>query len=138
MDEKNLNSLNTEMMTLLRRSAIDKKLGGLDRSSYTLLDHLADCSLLGVKALAERLGLDSSTISRQTAVLESKSYIERVPDQQDGRASNFRITVLGRETLEQAREIRLRRYSQLFEDWSAAECRMFTDMLSKLNRRLGE
>ncbi len=138
MDEKNLNSLNTEMMTLLRRSAIDKKLGGLDRSSYTLLDHLADCSQLGVKALAERLGLDSSTISRQTAVLEAKSYIERVPDQQDGRASNFRITVLGRETLEQAREIRLRRYGQLFEDWSAAECRMFTDMLSKLNRRLGE
>ncbi|MNP26801.1 MarR family protein [compost metagenome] len=138
MDEKNLNSLNTEMMTLIRRSAIDKKLGGLDRSSYTLLDHLAGCPQLGVKALAERLGLDSSTISRQTAVLEAKSCIERVPDQLDGRASNFRITALGRETLEQAREIRLRRYGQLFEDWSAAECRMFTDMLSKLNRKLGE
>lgn len=138
MDEKNLDSLNKEMMTLIRRSAIDKKLGGLDRSSYTLLYHLTGNQQLGVKALAEQLGLDSSTISRQTAVLEVKNYIERVPDQQDGRASNFRITELGRQKLEQAREIRLTRYGQLFEDWSAAECRLFTEMLSKLNRKLAE
>lgn len=137
MDEKNLESLNNEMMTLIRRSTTDKKLGGLDRSSYTLLYHLLGYPQLGVKALAELLGLDSSTISRQTAVLEEKSYVERVPDQQDGRASNFRITGLGREKLEQARTLRLKRYGELFEEWSAEDCRIFTEMLSRLNRRIG-
>lgn len=136
MDEKNLDALNNELMTLIRRSALDKKHGGLDRSSYTLLNYLSSHERTGVKTLAEELGLDTSTISRQTAVLESKNYVVRIPDPQDGRSSYFQITELGAQTLATARQLRLQRYEQIFEDWSPEECHMFRAMLSKLNRKL--
>lgn len=136
MDEKNLDALNNELMTLIRRSTLDKKHGGLDRSSYTLLNYLSSHERTGVKTLAEELGLDTSTISRQAAVLESKNYVVRIPDPQDGRSSYFQLTELGAQTLETARQLRLQRYEQIFEDWSPEECQMFRAMLSKLNCKL--
>lgn len=95
MDDKNLDALNNEMMTLIRRSTLDKKHGGLDRSSYTLLNYLSTHPRTSVKVLAEEFGLDTSTISRQTAVLENKDYVVRIPDPQDGRSSYFKITDRG-------------------------------------------
>ncbi|MDT3425711.1 DNA-binding MarR family transcriptional regulator [Paenibacillus forsythiae] len=136
MEDKNLDLISNEMMTLIRRASLDKKHGGLDRSSYTLLYHLSNRGNIGVKALAEELGLDTSTISRQTSVLESKRYLERIPDPQDGRSSYFQITELGSRKLDEARKIRLDRYGQIFEDWSPQECRTFGDMLARLNRTL--
>ncbi|WP_379156581.1 MarR family winged helix-turn-helix transcriptional regulator [Paenibacillus sp. sgz5001063] len=136
MDDKNLESLNHEMMTLIRRSSLDKKHGGLDRSTYTLLDHLANHKKVGVKALAEVLGLDTSTISRQTSVLESKGYAVRVPDPHDGRSSYFDITQLGTRKLEEARNIRLKRYGEIFEDWSPEDCQTFSALLARLNQKL--
>jgi DNA-binding MarR family transcriptional regulator len=138
MDEKNLDALNNEMMTLIRRSTLDKKHGGLDRSSYTLLNYLSSHDKTGVKALAEEFGLDTSTISRQTAVLTGKDYAVQIPDPQDGRSSYFQITELGLETLAKARAIRLQRYEQIFGDWSPEECQTFRKMLAKLNRKLTE
>ncbi|WP_310830713.1 MarR family winged helix-turn-helix transcriptional regulator [Paenibacillus pedocola] len=138
MDEKNLDALNNEMMTLIRRSTLDKKHGGLDRSSYTLLHYLSRHDKSGVKALAEELGLDTSTISRQTAVLESKDYVVRIPDPQDGRSSYFQITEFGAQTLANARRLRLQRYEEIFEEWSPEECQTFRTLLAKLNRKLTE
>ncbi|AKG34466.1 MarR family winged helix-turn-helix transcriptional regulator [Paenibacillus durus] len=138
MEDKNLDFISNEMMTLIRRASLDKKHGGLDRSSYTLLCHLSKHGNIGVKALAEGLGLDTSTISRQTSVLEQKGYIERIPDPQDGRSSYFQITEAGSRKLAEARKIRLDRYEQIFKDWSPQECRTFGDMLARLNRTLDE
>lgn len=96
--DKNLETLNHELITLIRLGSLDKKHGGLDRSSYTLLHHLSNHDKVGVKALAEEFGLDTSTISRQTSVLEAKDYVVKVPDPQDGRSSYFQITALGAQT----------------------------------------
>ncbi|WP_019914756.1 MarR family winged helix-turn-helix transcriptional regulator [Paenibacillus sp. HW567] len=135
MDDKNLEALNNELMTLIRHSSLDKKHGGLDRSTYTLLYHLARHEKVGVKLLAEEFGLDASTISRQTSVLETKGYAIRVPDPQDGRSSYFQITELGASKLEEARSIRLKRYGEIFEDWSPEDCHTFSGLLARLNRK---
>ncbi|WP_233476302.1 MarR family winged helix-turn-helix transcriptional regulator [Paenibacillus sonchi] len=137
-DDKNLESLNNELMTLIRRSSLDKKHGGLDRSTYTLLYHLAHHEKVGVKALAEEFGLDTSTISRQTSVLEAKGYAVRVPDPMDGRSSYFEITLLGTRKLEEARNIRLERYGEIFADWSPEDCHTFSGLLARLNRKLAQ
>jgi DNA-binding MarR family transcriptional regulator len=134
--DKNLESLNHEMMALIRRVSLDKKHGGLDRSSYTLLHYLSNHDQAGVKALAEEFGLDTSTISRQTSVLEAKDYVVRVPDPQDGRSSYFQITALGAQTFAEAREIRLQRYEQIFADWSPEDRHTFSELLARLNRKL--
>jgi DNA-binding MarR family transcriptional regulator len=138
MEDKNLEFINNELMTLIRRSSLDKKLGGLDRSTYTLLGHLSIHESIGVKALAEHFGLDISTISRQASVMEAKGYVVRLPDSQDGRSSYFQITELGAEKLMEAKKARLDRYEQLFEVWSAEECQTFGTLLARLNRTLLE
>lgn len=134
--DKKLETLNHELITLIRLGSLDKKHGGLDRSSYTLLHHLSNHDKVGVKALAEEFGLDTSTISRQTSVLEAKDYVVKVPDPQDGRSSYFQITALGEQTFAEARDIRLQRYEQIFEDWSAGDCQTFSGLLARLNRKL--
>jgi DNA-binding MarR family transcriptional regulator len=134
--DKNLETLNHELITLIRLGSLDKKHGGLDRSSYTLLHHLSNHNKVGVKALAEEFGLDTSTISRQTSVLEAKDYVVKVPDPQDGRSSYFQITALGAQTFAEARDIRLQRYEQIFEDWSPVDCQTFSGLLARLNRKL--
>ncbi|NGM83395.1 MarR family transcriptional regulator [Paenibacillus sp. 7124] len=138
MDDKNLDFISNEMLKLIRRASLDKKHGGLDRSSYTLLHHLSSHDNIGVKALAEEFGLDTSTISRQISVLELKEYIERIPDPQDGRSSYFQITELGSQRLAEAKKIRMNRYEQIFQNWSPQECRTFGDSLARLNRTLAE
>ncbi|MEK3675177.1 MarR family winged helix-turn-helix transcriptional regulator [Paenibacillus sp. FSL R10-2771] len=134
--DKNLETLNHELITLIRLGSLDKKHGGLDRSSYTLLHHLSNHDKVGVKALAEEFGLDTSTISRQTSVLEAKDYVVKVPDPQDGRSSYFQITALGAQTFAEARDIRLQRYEQIFEGWSPVDCQTFSGLLARLNRKL--
>ncbi|ETT77007.1 regulatory protein MarR [Paenibacillus sp. FSL R7-277] len=134
--DKHLEALNQELITLIRLGSLDKKHGGLDRSSYTLLHHLSIHDKVGVKALAEQFGLDTSTISRQTSVLEAKNYVERVPDPQDGRSSYFQLTALGAQTFAEARDIRLARYGEIFGDWSPEDCGLFSGLLARLNRTL--
>lgn len=60
----------------------------------------------------------------------------KVPDPQDGRSSYFQITALGAQTFAEARDIRLQRYEQIFEDWSPGDCQTFSGLLARLNRKL--
>lgn len=134
MEDKNLELINNELIALIRRASLDRKHGGLDRSTYTLLQHLSIHQPLGVKALADDFRLDISTLSRQTSVLESKGYVVRLPDPQDGRSSNFQITKLGAEKLSEAKKVRLERYELLLADWTTEERQTFGTLLARLNR----
>ncbi|TMV47219.1 MarR family transcriptional regulator [Paenibacillus mesophilus] len=137
MEQKRLEEIDLELATLIRRAtaaALDKKLGTLERSAYLLLNQLDSCGPTGVKALSEQFRLDISTVSRQTAALETKGYIQRLPDPTDGRASHFQITELGLQELLETRRARIDRFTKLFRDWSEEECRMLGLLLGKLNR----
>lgn len=137
MEQKRLEDIDLELATLVRRAtaaAMDKKLGTLERSAYLLLTQLSTHGPIGVKALSEQFRLDISTVSRQTAVLEAKGYIQRLADPTDGRASHFQISELGMQELQETRQARLVRFSKLFRDWSEEECRMLGQLLAKLNR----
>jgi DNA-binding MarR family transcriptional regulator len=135
MNENDLERIDYEVVLLIRRAALDKELGGLDRSTYTLLTQLSKSEgPAGVKALADEFRLDISTISRQTTVLEAKGYVQRLPDPADGRSSYFQVTEEGMRRLTDARRVRLARYEQLFKDWSDEERRQFGKLLSRLNR----
>ncbi|MBP1995076.1 MarR family winged helix-turn-helix transcriptional regulator [Paenibacillus eucommiae] len=134
MEENNLEVIDYELVLLIRRASLDKKLGGLDRSTYTLLHQLSNNGPVGVKSLAEEFRLDISTVSRQTTDLELKGYVKRLQEPTDGRASSFQITELGTQKLMEAKKARLARHSQLFKDWSDEECQKFGELLARLNR----
>ncbi|WP_425271771.1 MarR family winged helix-turn-helix transcriptional regulator [Paenibacillus protaetiae] len=89
---------------------------------------------IGVKALAEEFHLDVSTISRQTSALEEKGYVMRTPDPDDGRASYFELTDLGREKLRDAQAYRMSRFKRIFEEWNDEDLQKFGHYMVRVNR----
>ncbi|CAG7617225.1 MarR family winged helix-turn-helix transcriptional regulator [Paenibacillus allorhizosphaerae] len=139
MNRNDLELIDYELVVLIRRSTLDKELGGMDRSTYTLLTQLSKSGgPTSVKALADEFRLDISTISRQTTVLEAKGYVQRLPNVGDGRSSYFQVTEEGMRRLTEAKNARLARHAQLFKEWSDEERKQFGELLARLNRTFVE
>lgn len=135
MDIRALEQIELELAILVRHAtSISSVLGIIDRSAYLLLHHITTKPAVGVKSLAEEYGLDISTASRQTAALEQRGYVTRVPDPTDGRAYFLQITESGRTALMEYRNVRLEKISEKIEGWSDEECRMFSELLGRLNQ----
>jgi DNA-binding MarR family transcriptional regulator len=139
MDENALETIELELAIFYRRItsitiATNKKNSNLDRSAYLLLHHIAYHGSAGVKALADEFHLDISTLSRQSAALEQKGYVYRIPDPVDGRAFNLQITDLGTKELDENKHARLSKITELLENWSDEERELFGQLLKKFNR----
>ncbi|MNI16880.1 MarR family protein [compost metagenome] len=137
MNENPLETIELELAILTRRITSlthDKKIGSLDRSAYLLLHQISAHGSAGVKALADEFRLDISTVSRQTAALEQKGYVSRVPDPLDGRAYFLQITDAGLSELNENKKARLDRISNLLKSWPEEEQQQFGQLLLKFNR----
>ncbi|MDF2721266.1 MAG: hypothetical protein K0Q59_941 [Paenibacillus sp.] len=139
MSEQHLERIDYEMVVLIRRASLDKELGGMDRSSYTLLMQLSKHgNPVRVKELADEFHLDISTVSRQTTSLETKGYLQRLPDPTDGRSSMFQLTDEGKRTLAHVKKARVARYAELLKTWNDDERHLFGKLLERLNRTFVE
>ncbi|MBB5048302.1 DNA-binding MarR family transcriptional regulator [Rhodopseudomonas rhenobacensis] len=108
----------------------------LDRAQYLLLLIVQAHGPQTVMALADRLLLDGSTVTRQVAVMEERGLIERHANPADGRSMLIRETASGARDALKMREMRLRRMHNLFKGWSAAEREAFATLLGKFNTSL--
>ena len=113
-----------------------RRLYPLDRAQYLLLELLRENGPQPVANLAERLLLDSSTVTRQVAAMEQAALIDRVPNLQDGRSMLVRATRHGLQAARQMREARLERIAALFEQWPEADRARLAALLGKLNGSL--
>ncbi|WP_274654820.1 MarR family winged helix-turn-helix transcriptional regulator [Paenibacillus humicola] len=135
MDERAIETIEMELAILIRRAtSAGRNLGTLDRSAYLLLNQIASHSRAGVKTLADEFHLDISTVSRQTAALEQKGYVTRIPDPDDGRAYVLEMTELGAKELEECRQARFVRFRELLKDWPEADRAAFGRLLHRFNR----
>jgi DNA-binding MarR family transcriptional regulator len=133
--ELNIELIEYQIAILLRRATFSsRKFGGLDRAAYLLLRQLSDHGPVGVKTLADEFHLDVSTVSRQVTALEFNGYIQRLPDPDDHRASNFRLTDTGLRKLSEAKTERVFRFAELLKEWSPEDSQKFSELLSRLNR----
>ena len=114
---------------LLREAGVS-----LDRALFPLLVRIGATTSLNVAGLAEQVGRDHSTVSRQTAKLESLGLIERRAGKADQRAREARITKDGRRLVQAITKARRRLFNQLLADWSVAD----VQALARLNRRLAD
>lgn len=105
----------------------------LDSASYGLLLRICDAGWLRASEVAERTGLDKSTVSRQIAALVDLGLLERVPDPEDGRARRIRLSEFGKERMEQARLERRRHMEDEFESWSTQDLVDLARLLGKFN-----
>ncbi len=114
---------------LLREAGI-----ALDRALFPLLVRIGASAALNVAVLAEQVGRDQSTVSRQTARLADLGLIRRRAARTDRRAREALITAEGRRLIEAITAARRRLLDRLLADWSAAD----VQALARLNRRFAD
>jgi DNA-binding MarR family transcriptional regulator len=106
----------------------------LDRALFPLLVRLSLTPSMGVAELAEQVGRDPSTVSRQIAKLEDLGLVKRQASKSDMRIREASITKSGSRTIDAITAARRRLLDQLLQDWSKDE----RDNLPKLLRKLAQ
>jgi DNA-binding MarR family transcriptional regulator len=112
--------------------------GSMDRAAYLLLHHLVSEGAENVNVLADRLGLDASTVTRQVAVLEKAGHARRSRDPHDGRAVLVEPTDAGVDALAEHRAERRALYGDVLGSWSRLDRALLAELLGRLNSSLTE
>lgn len=105
----------------------------LDPASYGLLLMVDDAGSLRGMDVADRTGLDKSTVSRQIATLVELDLLERVPDPDDGRARRIQLSDSGRARLTEVRQKRRKHLHNEFAHWTTRDLQDFARLLGKFN-----
>ena len=105
----------------------------LDRMALMVLGTLAHCGPSRLTTVAERTGLDSSTVSRQVADLEKAGLLARDTDPEDRRAILLEATTEGQQLLDRLSRGRRRRVERLLTDWDPDDIVTLGRLLAQLN-----
>jgi DNA-binding MarR family transcriptional regulator len=105
----------------------------IDRMALMVLGTLAHCGPSRLTTVAERTGLDPSTVSRQVADLEKAGLLAREADPEDRRAMQLKATPAGQQLLERLSLGRRRRVERLLSDWHPDDIATFGRLLAQLN-----
>jgi DNA-binding MarR family transcriptional regulator len=138
-DDDVLGAIETQVAMLMRlgeatrRSTEHKPHRALDRAAYVILRHLQAAGPQNVTALADRLNLDGSTVTRQVTALERDGYAERRPDPRDGRGTVITPTQRGLDQVDAVAKARREVYDRLLEDWTPAQRRQLAEVLAHFN-----
>jgi DNA-binding MarR family transcriptional regulator len=111
---------------LLREAGV-----ALDRALFPLLVRLGLTGPLSVAGLADQVGRDHTTISRQLAKLESLGLIVREGGDNDRRVRTARLAPSGDQIVQAITAARRRLLSRVLADWSEVDLAS----LANLNRR---
>ncbi|MCW2873328.1 MarR family transcriptional regulator [Actinacidiphila oryziradicis] len=132
-------------VALFARRAEQTRLGGvgkarnsMDRAAYLLLNRLDNEGPMGVKALAEGMGIDSSTVTRQVAPLVDSGLVKRTSHPEDGRAVVLALSPRGRGRLDEVRTSRRQLMSVVTEGWTETEREIFCELLGRFNVALSD
>ncbi len=132
-------------VALFARRAEQTRLGGvgkarnsMDRAAYLLLNRLDHEGPMGVKALAEGMGIDSSTVTRQVAPLVESGLVKRTSHPEDGRAVVLALSPRGRTRLEEVRASRRELMAVVTGEWSEEERETFCALLGRFNAALSD
>ncbi|SFF81149.1 transcriptional regulator, MarR family [Actinacidiphila alni] len=132
-------------VALFARRAEQTRLGGvgkarnsMDRAAYLLLNRLDREGPMGVKALAEAMGIDSSTVTRQVAPLVDTGLVKRTSHPEDGRAVVLALSPRGRSRLDAVRDSRRQLMAEITDEWTPQEREQFTELLSRFNASLSD
>ena len=131
--ETELAMLTRTLEGMSRRSTLYRE---LDRSSYVLARTLATEAPVSINGLAELVGLDATTVTRQVATMETEGLVRRKRHPQDRRVSLVELTALGRRRMDAVRSARESRITELVGDWSDADRAAFGRLLGRFNESI--
>ncbi|MFI5832715.1 MarR family winged helix-turn-helix transcriptional regulator [Micromonospora sp. NPDC051300] len=140
--EVTLGRIETEVALLMRLGEATRRGTGtmehrlLDRAAYVILRHLDVAGPQNVSALAARLNLDGSTVTRQVSALQRDGLISRTPDPADGRGTVISATPAGLQRMAAVRAARTRLYGEMLSAWSETDRDTLAELLHRLNEAL--
>lgn len=114
---------------LLREAGVS-----LDRALFPLLVALGARGALGVADLADLVGRDHTTVSRQLAKLETLAFVSRPGGTSDKRRREADLTAAGRDIVAAITAARMRLLGDVLATWTSAD----VTALAKLNRRFAD
>jgi len=141
-DEITLGRIETEVALLMRFGEATRRATGtaehrvLDRAAYVILRHLDTAGPQNVSALAARLNLDGSTVTRQVSALQRDGLIVRAPDPTDGRGTVISPTPAGLQRMAAVQAARTRLYGDMLAEWSTEDRATLATLLSRINQAL--
>jgi len=104
----------------------------LDRALFPLLTGIGRAGAIGVVELADQVGRDHSTISRQIARLETLGLVVRQAGATDRRVREAALTPQGAATVMAFRDARHRLMDRFLGEWLADDRTELTRLLGKL------
>ena len=136
---EDIERLELALVTVVRRAKLPRvharvTAGGpsLDRALYPVLARVADEGPMRLSELADALGVQRSTVSRQIAELERAGLVERHVDPSDGRASMLLVTKRGAADLARLRARWRTLLGEITSDWPAKDVARLGDLLGRL------
>lgn len=121
------------MRTLLSRNLLAT---GLYAGQDGVILALAEEDGLTAGALAARLGVKAPTMTRTIGRLEAQGFVERRPDETDGRLTVVHLTETGRATVERIAEAGRLSERQAAEGFSDKEVRTLVKLLRVMDANL--
>lgn len=103
----------------------------LDRALFPLLIAVERFGPIGVVELADRVGRDYTTVSRQVAKLDSLGLVTRLESATDRRVREAVATPKGKEMTERVDAARDRILDAVFANWTKAEFEEFSRLMCK-------
>jgi DNA-binding MarR family transcriptional regulator len=138
-----LGELEVELTRLLRRARSAQQRTAaqvhpdLDSAGYAVLVTVRELSQSSGGArggeVSDALGLHKSTTSRNLTTLEALGLVERIPDPQDARARQVRLTAEGADALERSFAGRRERLRTRLESWDQSDIATLAGLLRRLN-----
>lgn len=110
----------------------------LDRALFPILLRIDKFGPIGIVELAELVGRDHTTVSRQVSKLETLGLINRVPDPADKRVKAAVVTTQGGVMTRAVDGARQRLYERLLSDWSEEDIRTLAQLLRRAADRAME
>jgi len=103
----------------------------LDRALFPLLIQIGRFGPIGVVELAERVGRDYTTVSRQVAKLEELALAQRQKNAKDKRINEAVITAAGKAMTDKIDAARAQIYQTVFAHWQSEERDELARLLQK-------
>jgi len=108
----------------------------LDQALFRLLVAIERMGPIGVVELAERLGRDYTTVSRQVAKLEAMELITRRGNAQDRRIREALIAPKGKDMTDRLDQARARLAREAFRDWPERDVDELVRLMSRFASEL--
>ena len=109
---------------------------GMTVTQYGLLGHLAKFDGIGIGALAERLIMDPTTLTRNLRPLERQGFVVTKSDRRDKRSRCLHLTASGRAAFESAKPAWVRAQRHIEQALGGAETSALNAALDRVLEKL--